>query len=160
MCKWSITSVRPWWYKKGGLQLGKTLLKGKYLMTVRPLPQPCRNAENAETGHAALKSSYTFIYNVITSCSSTTINSHIFRMYTIVGSIGVSWARGQSWFRTSTPDIVQPDSSGSGTKAAEQYSIYVLKRSDGWGNWFLTKMCKILSIVTLSSALLQLFFFR
>ena len=66
-----------------------------------------------------------YIYSEITSCSSTTINSHILRMYTIVGSIGVSWARGQPWLRTRTSDIVQPDLSGSGTKSAEQY-VFVL----------------------------------
>ena len=67
-----------------------------------------------------------YIYSEITSCSSTTINSHILRMYTIVGSIGVSRAGGQPWLCTGTSDIVQPDLSSSGTKPAEKY-VYLFK---------------------------------
>ena len=43
--------------------------------------------------------------------SITTVNSHILRMAAVVRSKWISWAGGQPWFWTRTPDIVQPDSS-------------------------------------------------
>ena len=92
------------------------------------------NTENAETAWSfnLVIHLWAMIYSEITSCSSTTINSHILRMITIVGSIGVSWARGQSWFRTRTSDIVQPDLSSSGTKPAEHYNIAICTQKIWW----------------------------
>ena len=50
------------------------------------------NTENAETAWSfnLVIHLWAMIYSEITSCSSTTVNSHILKMITIVGSIGVS----------------------------------------------------------------------
>ena len=60
----------------------------------------------------------------VITCTSATVNSHILRMDTVVRSIWVSWAGGQTWFRTKAVDIVQPDWSACGPKPAEQNTQY------------------------------------
>ena len=71
----------------------------------------------------------------VITCASATVNSHILRMETVFISKWVSWAGGQPWFCTNTIDIVQPGSSSSRPKPAEQntqYYGYVSPHLLGW----------------------------
>ena len=55
----------------------------------------------------------TSIRHIRHTCSSHTVYGHILRMTTVVWSNSSVWAVGETWFRTPTTDIIQPDPSSA-----------------------------------------------
>jgi len=68
------------------------------------------------SGSLRCKYCITLLWQGTWQWSSTTVNSHIFRMSTVVWPNSTVWTRSETWFRALTVDIVQPDLSSARSK--------------------------------------------
>ena len=90
-----------------------------YVCCVHVMPVPCSYVHNSsiaiwiQTKHYLLRMWWN-------GCSTIAFNSHILRMVAVMITKIVSLAVDQPWFKTRTPDIIQPDSSSPSPITAQE----------------------------------------